>query len=241
MKQDYFLTMDLDWCPDWILKRVLTGIEDVPLTIFMTNRSDFIDTKLLGGARWSLGIHPNFEPKSSHGENPDEVFKTLNDLFPNAISWRSHSLLSSNRVMQSFCNFSSLRIVSNNYDPSFYRPTWTNSSFAQRNYLDLPIHFEDDLALVDDPGLHRSKELFSLKQKKYDLVTVSFHPIHIYLNSVDLHQYSNLKSLIYSDSEFDLRINPCHIYGIGTAFQQFLDSDPSLISENQILDRFGLQ
>jgi hypothetical protein len=241
MKQNYFLTMDLDWCPDWILEKVLIGLEDVPLLIFMTNRSEFIESALQEGAQWSLGIHPNFEPKSSHGETPDEVFRFLIGLFPNSVAWRSHSLLSSNRVMQSASKISNLKITSNKYDPEFHLPTWTNNSFAQWRFLDLPIHFEDDLALVDDPDLERSAALLTLSEARYDLVTLSFHPIHIFLNSVDLEEYSKSKSEIYSNKELPNLPKVQNEYGIGRAFESFIESSPNILSEKEVLERFGLQ
>jgi hypothetical protein len=238
MKQDYFLSMDLDWCPDWILEKALYDLEDIPLTIFMTNYSRWIESKISDGAKWSLGLHPNFESGSSHGQDPDAIFEFLLNQFPLAISWRAHSLLNSNRVLESFAKNRQLTVVSNRYDPYFKLPCPGNEEFFLKNYLDLPIHFEDDLAMVDDPYFQRSRNLLKSEEKKHELVTVSFHPIHIYLNSSDMEIYNNHKTRIYSGDEFSLDHGHGKNYGIGDLFSEFLGTKPSLVSLDEVIMRY---
>ena len=240
MKQDYFLTMDLDWCPEWILEKVLCNLGDIPLTIYMTNYSRWIESKILEGAKWTLGLHPNFESGSSHGQDPGAVFEFLLNQFPFAVSWRAHSLLNSNRVFESFSRMKQLKVVTNRYDPFFKLSCVGKEEFFLKSYLDLPIHFEDDLALVDDPHFERSRNLLTLDEKKHELVTISFHPIHIYLNSINMEIYNRYKTRIYSGGKFTLDHRQGQNYGVGQLFKEFLDSKPNLVSIDEVVAKYPL-
>ncbi len=221
--------MDQDWCPEWILREVLSEYRNIPIHFFMTNKSDWFAKQIEQGAKWSIGIHPNFEPGSSHGRDPQEVFKKLLELFPQASSWRAHSLLTSNRVMQNSVQFPSLRVVSNRYDPFREFPSPVVRQFANYEYLDLPVHFEDDLAIVDDPELIRSKNLMSPSSKNINLTVLSFHPIHIFLNTVSMRDYDESRLLIYSNPEIEFNPSKHNKFGIGNLFKTFLESSPNLI------------
>src|SRR5579862_4261563 len=80
------LTSDQDWAPDWALAALLevAAKEQVPLHVFVTNLSAELDSACTGV---TLGIHPNFGPRSSHGENVDDVIRTCLDLVPDATSF----------------------------------------------------------------------------------------------------------------------------------------------------------
>ena len=93
------LTFDLDWCTDEVLNHTLEKLikDSVPATFFVTHH-----TKLLNVIRrhdfFELGIHPNFNNNSTHGENYQDIISHCFSLVPEALSSRSHGLLISSNI-----------------------------------------------------------------------------------------------------------------------------------------------
>jgi len=72
------LTFDCEWAPNFILEHVSNLLieSEVKSTWFVTNESAIIE-ELKQNSLFELGIHPNFYPGSSQGEDSDSVLKNL--------------------------------------------------------------------------------------------------------------------------------------------------------------------
>ena len=57
-----FITMDLDWCPDFVLEYVLEILEKYNLkcTFFITHETKLLKYLRENTNKYELGIHPNF-------------------------------------------------------------------------------------------------------------------------------------------------------------------------------------
>ena len=89
------LTFDIDWDSDEVIEGTLDIIfkYGINATIFATHK-----TKVLNNLpkNIEIGIHPNF---SNIIKAEDEI-KKLKDIYPQAVSLRSHSLTNSSRISQ---------------------------------------------------------------------------------------------------------------------------------------------
>jgi hypothetical protein len=106
---------------------------------------------------------------------------------PDARSIRSHCLTSSSRLTQLFAA-NGLTHESNLLLPPTRGPDlmpWTDV----HGLVQVPIRWEDDIRLLD-ASLGEPASWVG----KLDLLTVDFHPIHLFLNSVDLADYEDARA-----------------------------------------------
>ena len=56
-----FLTFDLDWCHDEVLRYLLDSLEqrNLSATFFVTHQTDLLE-RMRNNSQFELGIHPNF-------------------------------------------------------------------------------------------------------------------------------------------------------------------------------------
>lgn len=95
----YCVTIDLDWASDPCIEALVgdLGALDMPLSVFATHRSPAVD-RLLADPSIAVGIHPNFQRGSTHGETVDAVIEHMCALFPDARMTRSHCFHDSSPV-----------------------------------------------------------------------------------------------------------------------------------------------
>ena len=189
----FHLTFDIDWAPDWALEDLLSLLdaECVKATFFTTH--DTYVNKIIEQAGHNLGIHPNFLPGSSQGDDVSEIIKNLLTLVPKATCIRTHSLVQSTPLfLEIFSIPSSLLYDFSLFTPSlglFRKIPWNfnNIKFYRLNY-----QWEDD---------------FYFDRDNYKWTNIShicpnsildFHPIHICLNSSNHISYSKLKNRLNS-------------------------------------------
>ena len=185
MIESTLITIDTDWVPDFILSHVaeILSNKDIKATWFVTNNSTFLET-LKKNKLFEVGIHPNFEPNSTQGKDPDSILNNLKKIVPEAKSSRSHSLFQSNNLFLKFNKYG----IEN--DVSLFLPDTINSQPHHLKFANLyrfPFTWEDDIALIEDDDLDINKYNFQ------GLQIFNFHPIHIYLNSSNLDLYQKLK------------------------------------------------
>ena len=89
------LTFDIDWAPDEVIENTLELLTEYNLnaTIFATHKTDILNNL---PENIEIGIHPNF---SNIIKAEDEI-KKLKDIYPQAVSLRSHSKTNSSRISQ---------------------------------------------------------------------------------------------------------------------------------------------
>jgi hypothetical protein len=97
----FCLTADVDWASEAALAPLLdlSARYGITPTIFATHPSPLLaDTERRGCVE--IGIHPNFLPGSSHGNDLESVLDHLCGLFPGATSFRAHRMVDSPLITQ---------------------------------------------------------------------------------------------------------------------------------------------
>lgn len=185
--QNPVITLDCDWAPDFMLKEIsqILTKNKIKATWFITNNSPFL-SELKSNSLYELGIHPNFDIGSTHGNSVDEVLKNMKKIVPDAVSVRTHKLFQSTPILSKFQNYG----IKNDVSLLLYK-----TPNLQPHYLNyfklfrLPFFWEDDLEMNEDV-LWNDKKIFSVKGMKI----FNFHPIHICLNSENIQAYEKLKA-----------------------------------------------
>lgn len=188
MKNKLVLTFDLDWCSDDVLEYLLLKLikYKVPATFFITH-----DTKLLAKIReydfLELGIHPNFDKNSTHGEEYKSVIDYCLKIVPEAISSRPHGLkISSNKLI--YMMKKGIKIDCSIFMPYAAHLKEFDLIVNEDKILRVPYNWEDDYEFYQD-----KKKYSFLDIKKLTDRILDFHPIHVYLNSNSDKQYKLYK------------------------------------------------
>jgi len=213
-----FLTLDVDWAPDWMIEEVAEILIEnkVKATWFATHRSQVIDW-LEKEDLFEVGIHPNFCRNSTHGTTEDEVLKYIRELFPEAISMRAHGLYSNTKLLHK-CAKLGIKV--------------DVSIFVDRGEKLKPfkIYFEDGLFMIRAPFLWEDDFEMNKPNPYWDFSDIleiegikifNFHPVHICLNSPNLKFYSTVKKEIYSSEK---KIPPIQGIGPRNAFFSLLST-----------------
>lgn len=190
----FVLTLDCDWAPDFILDYVREKLEQhkVHATLFVTHASEALNFWKKNSA-FELGWHPNFHANSTQGNDPISVAKTMKTIFPGAISMRTHDLYQSTSILKSFLTFApEIKLDTSIYLPNQKSICPFDLHFGRNQILRrFPFVWEDDLHLLNGGN---GDYLFSTL-KTEDLCILNFHPIHIYLNTIDLTVYQKVRAL----------------------------------------------
>ena len=229
MSGTVFVTMDMDWANDGVLRDTVSLAEklEIPVTMFVTH-----DTPMLAELRahplFDLGIHPNFLPQLN-GQSEKTFLKTLEEmhaLVPEARVIRCHALVDATPVLVS------ARQLGFEADLNLFIPLSSGISLKPYTHFSglrrLPFFYEDDAwALEQD---HPSPEQHMAAD---GLKIFNFHPIHLYLNTETMDRYGRAKAYYH---DFD-RLAPFINRGEGFGARDFLLRIVELGRENGI--RFG--
>lgn len=177
------ITCDTDWAPDFVVEEVASIFQSChqKATFFMTNpiecqMPDCVET----------GIHPNFLPGSSQGENPEEILSNLKGWFPSASAVRTHSLYW-------YSNLIGLLIKNGiRYDSSIFMPFYKNlEPFESSGLKRLPFWWSDVLHVSKGLGFTMASLGDHLKTPGFKVF--DFHAIHVWLNLSDVKVYEQIK------------------------------------------------
>jgi hypothetical protein len=219
-----YITLDIDWADDDALAHVLDLLDqyDCKATFFVTHHSPVI-ARMRDNPRYERGVHPNFAPLLGARSDDDalataaQVVDELMTIVPEARASRAHSLITGTPLLRLF-HERGLVIDSNVYVP--WRQVtpltpwrfWTETlivPFVWSDYIDMIRRGDgrpDDL--LDVPGT---------------LKVIAFHPIHIYLNTVDSAHYAAFRKSGLSAQEAR-RVLHRNAPGVGDAFRRLLDA-----------------
>lgn len=168
------ITCDIDWAPEWAISETLRCLDELKSqpTVFMTHPSDVINLH-----QEDIGLHPYFDPLSSHGQSLEQVVETVSS-FPYTIpAFRCHRFKSCNQSMQLMYDMG-MRISSN-----VCTDLQDVSPFVSRyGMIEFPIFMEDGGYLWRhgaDLAAQRPHRSFANDQPKVLLI----HPMHFVLNS----------------------------------------------------------
>ena len=95
----FCLTGDCDWASEYCIKDLVPLLQGygVRPTIFVTHKSPALERYRTSGVV-QLGVHPNFLPGSSHGDDYLSIIDHVFGLVPNAETFRSHCFFDHTRI-----------------------------------------------------------------------------------------------------------------------------------------------
>ncbi len=179
-----YLTLDIDWAHDALIEDAVQLIEahQFKATWFATHATPLLDEiRKLGGHE--LGLHPNFNPLlEGKGGHPRDVLQELQEIIPEAVTVRSHSLVRSSRLSLLFAELG-LTHESN----IFISPAAGADMHPWRDFSSLvqvPIRWEDDVRLLDWAIGEAADHVAT-----FQTYVVDFHPIHVFLNTATHEDY----------------------------------------------------
>ena len=102
MMNDYVLTIDVDWAPDWAIAEVADILieNNVKATWFITHDSQELKRLFDYTDLFEIGLHPNFDESSTQGKTPEEIMNYLQKIAPHANSVRTHGLVQSSQLLK---------------------------------------------------------------------------------------------------------------------------------------------
>lgn len=215
------ITLDIDWAPDIVIDRVANMLieRNVKATWFVTHASRAIDRLRKRPDLFELGIHPNFLPGSTHGDSPAKVLNHCLGIVPEAVSMRAHALSQSTPILAKVIETSKIKV-----DVSIFLPLMPGIRPFEYNWnggklIRVPFFWEDDFEIQKaEPQL----ALQSLLGIGNGLKVFNFHPVHVFLNSVSICYYNELRrrgleSISLTDVGMGLSDS---LKGVGDLFQE---------------------
>lgn len=188
---DPVITLDVDWAPDFMIDHaadILVGAK-VSATWFVTHASPAIDRLREHPDLFELGIHPNFLPGSSHGDSPEDILKHCLEIVPGSHSIRNHSLVQSTLLLDMVMKSEQIKT-----DGSLFLPYASNLepvtySIGGRKIVRIPFYWEDDYEMEQRQPNWDAEVVIGTGN---GLKVFNFHPVHLYLNSVEMGPYKKL-------------------------------------------------
>ena len=138
----FILTADVDWASDYCIDALAAFAHErsVMPTLFVTHESPAI-TSLRTQRRVECGIHPNFLPHSSHGEEPGAIITHMLSIQPNPVAVRCHHYVENSEIAHMLA-VTGLRVDSNVC--LFLQPSLKPLSHWS-GLIRLPCFWEDDV------------------------------------------------------------------------------------------------
>lgn len=179
--QQYVVTLDTDWVPQFMLDSVLDMLEAyaVPATIFCTSPYEIVESD-----RVEIGLHPNMMSDSTQGKSEQERLGYVSTLYPHAAGLRTH------RYYWHGGMYSMLEKSGLKYDSSILLPFQQHLKPSQCfGITRFPVWCGDNLYMRLNP------ETSLFRPPGFDgpgLKVFNFHPVHIWLNSRSVEETSRL-------------------------------------------------
>ena len=208
MNKDIFLTFDMDWASDEVLKDFYELIVeyDVRGTIHVTHENKYVDIFSKSG-RLELGIHPNFSfllegKNDDRGRNYNEIIKFYKRIVPSAVCMRSHALVSSS-IFETKYDENGIKFDLNRYIPPHNGMSISGWKSPLGNHMVLPFIYEDDVYLLDS----EKKDMKYYLSDSFEAPRIfNFHPVHLFLNTYSFEHYESVKNKMKEDN-FDKYVN----------------------------------
>lgn len=191
---DTVITLDVDWAPDFAITRTADILIEnrVKATWFITHSSPAVQRLFEYSDLFEMGVHPNFMPGSTQGNNYHEIMRYVMNIAPDAKSVRTHGMFYSAAISRMFAVDFGLEIDSSIFLGEMPYIVPYEVFYGDRVLLRMPYFWSDD----GEMSIKRTPS-FLLQDKNFDmhgLKILCFHPIHVFLNSRGMSNYDNLKS-----------------------------------------------
>lgn len=221
-----FLTCDIDWAPDEVIDFTVEFFRanshpDTKITFLATHTTPVLEIIALD-KNFDVGIHPNFnkliENCESRDRTPESIILELREQFPKSKVIRSHSCVTSFRLLSIFSEFGFSHEM-NTFIPGCADITlkpWRNWD----GMVQVPYIWQDDMHLM-----------YGNKVAPLDLLggagvkVINFHPIHLFLNTFSMKHYEAAKPYYQKYRHLKDYVNPNS--GIRTVIQDLLNVTPA--------------
>lgn len=196
------ISLDIDWASDFILEDALRLASECGIkpTLFLTHQSPLVQ-KIFKEKKYEFGLHPNFEKllngDDSNGLDAEDVLNRLMISFPNVDCVRSHCLTTSSSLKALFKskNFSlESSFITHGVHKKFPN-FWTECT----GIVHVPITWEDDVWFTLEEGEIGARPSSILQSDALNVLT--FHPIHLFLNTTDADHYKESRDFINNPNE----------------------------------------
>lgn len=170
-------TSDMDWASEFAIESTLSFFKEneIPVTTFITNPSETIK-KYQSKGLIKCGIHPNFMPDSSQGENYDAVLDYCFSMLPDAKCFRAHRYYDVNDTMDKLTARGIL------YESNVCTLLDVIPPFLHRSKtINFPIFWEDGAFLFYVRNF--DFEFMANQLIKPGLKVLNFHPMHFMINT----------------------------------------------------------
>jgi hypothetical protein len=215
----FVLTSDQDWAPDWALRELLeiAARHDVPFHLFVTNASGALSE------RWpmdfTLGIHPNFLPGTTHGASPDEVIDSCLEIVGATNSFRTHRYAEDNHIL---LNLLSRGFVADSNLVTFLQPALA-PIIHSTGLLRLPVFLEDDVFLWWRGPEMQFETVTSLLFSP-GLKILNFHPSFVALNAPSVDYFERRRPALFGAPEQRRRLEPYDGCGVRTLLVELIET-----------------
>lgn len=194
MDIQFAYTMDFDWASEAVIEYSLQQFieSDVPITLFATHNSEYVNRLSVQNKNLEIEIHPNFCRNSTHGKSEEEIFACCNNIISERKGFRCHRFYSSNDVQEYYKRLGYLYSSNICADLEYVKP------FRNRvGLLEIPIFMEDGGFLFQghrikiDDVVSRISRIVQPDGKA--TIVFLFHPMHMAFNTVDFAEMKNFK------------------------------------------------
>lgn len=184
----FVLTSDVDWASDDCIAALAEHAAnlDIRPTFFATHSSALL-TQLGEDERAELGVHPNFAPGSTHGNDVESIVDHVFRLFPNARSSRSHQFADSTPISNA------LRRRGILYDSNLclYFQDGISAMRHSSGIIRVPVFWEEDVHFSWPQSTWDLDDYYDLFLTS-GIKVINVHPIHFALNTPDAAFYQSL-------------------------------------------------
>lgn len=193
-----FITVDVDWAPDWALRRLLQDLvsSGTRSTWFVTHQTPVLEDLRRHSDLVDLGIHPNFQAGSSHGESPSAILAECMRIVPEARTMRTHCLVQSTPILQTVVDETPIRLDTSVYLRDARSVKVSALPLAGGALTRVPYVWEDDLEFFAGDPLWDGGAFVAEREDPGELTVIDVHPIHYVLNSRSVAQYRELKRAV---------------------------------------------
>lgn len=180
------ITIDVDWACEPAIEDTLDFFENQQIspTVFVTHRSPRIEAHL---GKLEVGLHPYFDPNSSHGSTIPKVVNHVMELPHNIPAFRCHRFANCNVSRQALWEAGMLISSNTCTDLEIIPP------FKDRfGLLEVPIFLEDGGYLWRKHPLEVDEHL---KTKLYQegIKVILIHPMHFAINTPNFEYMHRIK------------------------------------------------
>ncbi|SDK52695.1 hypothetical protein SAMN05660337_0727 [Maridesulfovibrio ferrireducens] len=213
----YCITLDTDWASDVAVEYTIELINGFGIkpTVFATNASEVV-SKYASEGKIEVGLHPNFLPNSTHGDDYLTVIDTLFEMFPEANTFRAHAYFENSLISREFYK----RGIKYDANLCLYLQEGLTPLRHESGLLRFPTFLEDGVHLF----YYKNKCLSDNVKKLFftdGLKILNFHPTSIFFNIGTLDVYDKYKSLKDITSE---HLNlACDGYGAKTLLTETIN------------------